>query len=263
MRIVLVRAGVWAMLGLLAAVAPMARAAPVLSFHVVAEHPHDPSAFTEGLAIDRGRLIESTGRYGRSLLLISDLATGRSLKSRRLDDRDFGEGVAVVGSHIIQLTWKGGVGFVYDFDLNRTGSFHISSEGWGLTYDGRRLIRSDGSSTLQMIDPRTFRETRRIAVRDGLQSIARINELEYANGWLYANVWMTDRIAVIDPRSGMVHGWLDLADLRQRFPKPPDWDEADYVLNGIAYDPTTGHFFVTGKCWPVMYEIALDRRPPR
>ncbi len=258
MRIVLRWAAAW--IFATGAAAPGVQAAPSWSYGVVATYPHDATAFTEGLVLDRGRLIESTGRYGQSALTIRELKTGRVLKSMRLDARDFGEGVAVVGRKIFQLTWKAGIGYVYDFDLQRTGSFDISSEGWGLTYDGRELIRSDGSATLRVLDPKTFRETRRIWVHDGLLPVEQLNELEYVNGRIYANVWQRDRIAVIDARSGVVDAWLDLSTLKSRFPKPADWNDEEYVLNGIAYDARNGHLLVTGKCWPALYEIAIDPR---
>ncbi|GAC1619386.1 MAG: glutaminyl-peptide cyclotransferase [Nevskia sp.] len=258
MRIVLVEALRWALPLFAVCGCGLALAAPTLGYRVIATRPHDPTAFTEGLAIDHGRLFESTGRSGESKIVIRDLASLRVLKTTRLDDHDFGEGLAVVGRQIVQLTWKSGVGYLYDLNLRRTGSFRISSEGWGLTYDGRQLIRSDGSATLQMLDPRSFRETRRLLVHDGLQAVGQLNELEYAGGRLLANVWLTDRVAVIDPRDGRVDFWLDLSELKLRFPKPANWDDGDNVLNGIAYDGASGHYYVTGKCWPSLFEIAID-----
>lgn len=251
---------VWALIWVGSLVTLAVRAAPDLSYRVIATYPHDTTAFTEGLAIDHGRLYESTGRNGASRIVIRDLATMQLVNSRALEDRDFGEGLTVVGREIMQLTWKGGVGYRYDLNLRRTGSFPISSEGWGLTYDGRQLIRSDGSSSLQMLNPQTFRETRRVTVRDGTTPVTLLNELEYAGGEVYANVWMSNRIAVIRPRDGQVSGWLDLSELHARLVRPDGWSEAENVLNGIAYDRASHHFFVTGKCWPTLFEIAVD--PP-
>ena len=258
MRIVLMRALSWAAATALAGAVGGAWAAPTLGYRVIATHPHDPTAFTEGLAIDHGRLFESTGRNGESTLVIRDLHSMKVLRTAHLDERDFGEGLAVVGRQIMQLTWKSGVGYLYDLSLRRVGSFHISSEGWGLTYDGRQLIRSDGSSMLQMLDPHSFREIRRLTVRDGTQPVERLNELEYVDGRVLANVWLTDRVAVIDPRDGHVSYWLDLSELKLRFPKSANWDDGDNVLNGIAYDSATGHYFFTGKCWPSLFEVAID-----
>lgn len=249
--------------GLLLAAMP-ARAAPAWSYRVVKSYPHDPTAFTEGLVWNGGRLIESTGGYsGSSGLFVRELASGRALKSLHLDPSDFGEGVAVVGSQIVQLTWKRGLGYLYDLQLRRTGSFSYSGEGWGLAYDGHSLIRSDGSSSLQWLDPKMFRETRRVTVRDGAEPVRMLNELEFANGLVYANVWLSDRVAVIEPVSGRVRAWVDLTELKTRFAKPDNWNEGDDVLNGIAFNPASGHFYMTGKHWPLLFEIAIDRIPAR
>lgn len=263
MRIVLVRRGLRALLLLAALAVPPSPAAPLLGYRIVAMHPHDPAAFTEGLVINRGRLIESTGRNGASTVVIRAFPSLRLLKSVRLDDRDFGEGLTVFGDEILQLTWKGGRGYRYDHNLKRLGSFPIASEGWGLTQDGHELIRSDGSATLRLLDPHTFRETRRLQVTDEGRPVERLNELEYVHGRLYANVWLTDLIAVIDPRSGAVTAWLDLSALHSKFALPKDWNEVDNVLNGIAYDAASGHLFVTGKCWPILFELSVEAPPAR
>ncbi len=235
--------------------------APLQAWHLVREYPHDPQSFTEGLALDaKGRLIESGGSYGRSTLAIRDLASGRKLKSVPLPAQFFGEGATIVGDHIVQLTWKESTGFVYDFKLRQIGQFSFNGEGWGLTYDGQRLIQSDGTAVLYFIDPRTFTTIGHVGVRDGDTDIIDLNELEYARGRIYANVWHSDRIAVIVPETGVVESWIDLAPLKERFAKPAGWDPGDNVLNGIAYDPRSGHLYVTGKRWPRLFEIALD--PP-
>ena len=252
-RIVLLRAFVGALL----AVTFSVRAAPTLSYRVVAEYPHDSTAFTEGLAIDHGLLFESTGRYGRSMILVRDLASGRLLRSVALDATDFGEGLTVVRDAVVQLTWRNGHGYRYDRQLRRTGRFRIDSEGWGLAYDGRQLIRSDGSSRLQMLDAERFEPVGELEVHDGAIPVEQINELEFARGLIFANIWLTDRVAVISPKSGQVVAWLDLSALRQRFDRPLDWNESENVLNGIAFDHRSGHYFVTGKCWPVMFELAI------
>lgn len=232
--------------------------APLLPYHVVAEYPHDPQAFTEGLVLDgQGRLIESEGRYGASSLVLRDLRSGKPLKTAKLEPRYFGEGATIVGDHIVQLTWREGTGFIYDLKLQQTGQFNFSGDGWGLTYDGKHLIQSDGSANLYFLDPHTYQDQGHVAVRDGGQPVYQLNELEYADGKVYANVWHSSRIAVIDPASGAVLNWIDLSALDQTFPKPAGWDPEDDVLNGIAYDPRSGHLYVTGKCWPKLFEIAL------
>lgn len=239
------------------------RAAPLLPYRVVAEYPHDTSAFTEGLTFDgQGRLIESTGRYAQSALLVRDLATGRALQRVALDSREFGEGAAVVGSRIVQLTWLNQVGHVYEAaSLHALARFTLEDEGWGLTYDGRRLIRSNGTDRLNFLDPDTFKPAGSVQVRDGAAAVGQLNELEYAKGLVYANVWETDRVAVIVPDSGRVAAWLDLHGLRARFVSLPGWSGDEGVLNGIAYDPRSGHLFVTGKCWPKLFEIAVEPLP--
>jgi len=245
----------------LAAADPPA-SAPLLSWHLVKEYPHDSQAFTEGLVLDaKGRLIESSGNYGLSTLSIRTLATGKVVKSVPLAPRFFGEGATIVGDHIVQLTWKEQTGFVYDFQLKQIGQFPFTGEGWGLSYDGEHLIQSDGSAALYFLDPRTYVTESHIDVRDGGNDIYNLNELEYARGRIYANVWHTDRIAVIVPQTGQVEAWIDLASLKSHFAVPLDGDQQDDVLNGIAFDAHSGHLYVTGKHWPKLFEIALDSAP--
>jgi glutamine cyclotransferase len=247
------------LLVLAVATADSALAAPLLGWRLVKEYPHDPASFTEGLVLDgKGRLIESSGGYGRSELSLRDLASGRKLKTVKLPPGDFGEGAALADGRIVLLTWREGHGYVYDTALKPLDHFLFAGEGWGLTWDGTRLIQSDGSALLYFVDPHNFATLGHVAVRDGEQDIYQLNELEYVDGLVLANIWQTDRVAVIDPGSGAVRGWLDLADLQTHFPKPPNWDPADNVLNGIAYDPRSEHFYVTGKRWPKLFEIAVD-----
>jgi glutamine cyclotransferase len=186
------------------------------------------------------------------------LETGEVLLSRQLTSEYFAEGIAVVDDRIIQLTWQLRVGFVWDKDsFEPIGEFHFSTEGWGLTYDGRRLIMSDGSPVLHFLDPESLVRTGRVRVTDGGKPVTRLNELEYINGQVFANVWQTDRIVRIDPNSGEVLGWIDLAGIY------PDQDTSEGSLsrlNGIAYDSTAGRLFVTGKMWPHLYEIELIPR---
>jgi glutaminyl-peptide cyclotransferase len=261
MRIVAVLAMMVAAAGLAGCHGLSARPSPVLSYHVVAQYPHDVNSFTEGLAFDgQGRLIESIGLYGQSALMAEDLQTGKPSQTAALERNEFGEGVTVVGDRIVQLTWQNGVGHVYDAAFNRTGRFLYQGEGWGLTYDGSRLIRSDGSSFLHFLDPQSYAERGHIQVREDEVPMPNLNELEYANGRIYANVWHKERIAVIVPETGQIEYWIDLHPVIAAMEKPDNWNIEDDVLNGIAYQPQSGHLFVTGKCWPLMFEIELDPR---
>ncbi len=233
------------------------RAAPVVAgFKVVAVYPHDPNAFTQGLAIAGGQLYEGTGLYGQSTIRKVDLTTGRVEKQRPINATYFGEGIAILDGHLYELTWQSGVGIVYDlatFTQQRT--FQYTGEGWGLTQDGKQLILSDGSSKLRFFDPQTFAVVREIDVRDHGQPVTKLNELEYIDGEIWSNVWYDDRIARISPATGEVLGWIDLAAL---YPKSARGNEA--VLNGIAYDAAAKRLFVTGKNWPQLYEIEIVRR---
>lgn len=224
-------------------------------FEVVAAYPHDPNAFTQGLAIDGGVLYEGTGLYGASTVRRVDLATGQPEKQRGLNARYFGEGIAILDGSLYQLTWQNGVAVVYDldtFEVERTMPYE--GEGWGLTHDGTHFIMSDGSATLRFRDPQTFAVVREIEVRDAGTPVPRLNELEYVDGEIWANIWYDDRIARIDPTTGEVRGYVDLHSL---YPASARGSEA--VLNGIAYDAAAKRLFVTGKNWPQLFEIAVER----
>lgn len=227
---------------------------PMASYEIVNIYPHDPGAFTQGLVFDNGILYEGTGRWGESSLRQVGLESGIVLRSVPLEDQYFGEGITVLGDRIYQLTWQEGTGFVYDKNsFERLQTFTYPHEGWGITHDGQRLIVSDGTSTIRFWDPNTLQETGRITVRDNNGPLNRLNELEYVNGEIWANIWMTDRIARIDPETGTVKGYIELSGLldTSNLTQPVD------VLNGIAYDASTGRVFVTGKLWPALYEIAI------
>ncbi len=230
-------------------------AAPTLhSYRVVNVYPHDREAFTQGLVFDRGTLLESTGDYGRSTLRRVELETGRVVKKRRLSSQLFGEGLALAGNALIQLTWRAGLALLYDPEtLEPMGSFEYPGEGWGLTFDGEHLIMSDGSASLRFLDLPGFTEVRRLEVREQGIPVKRLNELEYVEGRIYANVWYDDRIAVISPQSGEVEAWIDLGGILS----PMFRRTREEVLNGIAYDPSTGRLFVTGKNWPRLFEIEV------
>ena len=227
---------------------------PVDGYEVVNTYPHDPGAFCQGLAFADGFLYEGTGMYGRSSLRRVDLESGKVLNYRSLSARFFGEGITISGDQIIQLTWRSGVGIVYDKQsFKPKAAFRYTGEGWGITTYGKRLIMSDGTATLRFLDPKTFQVVGRVTVRSRGRPVEELNELEYVEGEIYANVWGSDRIARISPKTGQVLGWIDLAGLLKRRERP----SLDAVLNGIAYDPEGKRLFVTGKYWPKLFEIRV------
>ncbi len=222
------------------------------TYEVINVYPHDPNAFTQGLIIVEGVMFESTGLKGSSTLRRVDLETGNVLQNYALLDEFFGEGITVFDDKIIQLTYQQGIGFIYDkwsFDL--LGEFNYSTEGWGITTDGTQLIMSDGSAYLYFLDPETFEVIGRIEVWDD-GPVERINELEYINGEVYANIWLTDRIAIINPNTGQVTGWIDLTGIYTS-----ETINSNNVLNGIAYDTEGERLFVTGKRWSKLFQIEL------
>ncbi len=238
------------------------RASPAVATHygfrVVASHPHDPAAFTQGLLFSGGRLFESTGGYGESSVRIVQIESGRVLRHRRLPANRFGEGLALVEDRLLQLTWRAGIGHVWDATtLAPLAEFHYSGEGWGLAFHAGHLVLSDGSADLRFLDPNSFAVRRTIRVRDENGPVPKLNELEMVEGNLYANVWQTDRIAIIDPDTGQVRSWLDLAGILPLVFQRPDTGE----LNGIAYDAAKRRLFVTGKRWPRLFEIELVPKP--
>lgn len=223
-------------------------------YQVVHTYPHDPAAFTQGLVYLDGVLYEGTGLNGRSSLRKVKLETGEVLQKTDIPQVYFGEGITNWGSQLIQLTWQSGVGFVYDRStFQQLKTFRYDTEGWGLTQDGTNLIESDGSATLRFWNPSTFAEVRRITVQESGKPVLNLNELEYIRGEIFANVWQTDTIARINPTTGDVTGWLDLAGLLT----PQERSNGVDVLNGIAYDATQDRLFVTGKLWPKLFEIRL------
>lgn len=242
---------------------------PVYNYEIITTYPHDPHAFTEGLVFADGLLIEGTGLFGRSTIRKVNLETGEIIAQQNLSDEYFGEGVTVSGDTIYQLTERGGFGFSYNLKtLKPEGRFPYPSTGWGLTTDGRYLIMSDGSSRLSYLDPETFSLVRQIEVHAGGSPVRFINELEYVDTVIYANIWPTDRIAIISPQTGEVVGWIDLQGILS--PEEREyigWSEIAGVdvntsyswicPNGIAYDPAGKRLLVTGKLWPSLYEIRL------
>ncbi len=224
------------------------------TYEVVHAYPHDQNAFTQGLVCEGGVLYEGTGLRERSSLRKTMLETGEVVQMHTLPDRFFGEGITIFGDRIIQLTWQSNTGLVYEKDnFEFLKEFSYSTEGWGITHDEDRLIMSDGTATIYFIDPESLKETDRIEVFDNDGPVVRLNELEYVQGEIYANVWQTDRIARIDPETGRVKGWIDLTGILS----PEDRNQPVDVLNGIAYDAETDRLFVTGKLWPKLFEIKL------
>ena len=232
---------------------PITDPIPRYSYSIVNRYAHDPEAFTQGLVYENGYLYEGTGRRGSSTLRRVELESGRVLQRHLLADALFGEGITIFGSRIFQLTFTSGIGFIYDKEeFSRLDSVAYPTEGWGLTHDGSQLIMSDGSSSLYLRDPATFEEIGRLAVTRNGEPLSQLNELEYVNGEIYANVFTHDLIARISPQSGDVVGWIDLRDLLTA-----DEQRQTDVLNGIAYDADGDRLFVTGKLWPWLFEIAL------
>ncbi|HXJ89653.1 MAG TPA: glutaminyl-peptide cyclotransferase [Candidatus Binatia bacterium] len=228
--------------------------APEYTFEVVRQLPHDSAAFTQGFTFFNGFFYEGTGRQGQSSLRQVDPETGRITRKVDLAPDLFGEGIAVLGSTAVQLTWTAHIGFVYDLrDFHLLRTFQYSGEGWGLTTDGRDLYMSDGSSQIRVLDARTLAEKRRINVHDGGKPVEQLNELEFAEGEIYANIWHSDRIARISPQSGEVRGWIDLTGILGPFFQRDE----ESVLNGIAYDSKGKRLFVTGKLWPKIFEIRV------
>lgn len=227
---------------------------PTYGFEIVRAYPHDPTAFTQGLVFHEGALLESTGRYPSTVRRVR-LEDGVVLQRRELDEDYFGEGLTAIGDRVLTLTWKNGKAFAWDADnLEPTGEYAYEGEGWGLTHDTTRLILSDGTAALRFLDPATLTETGRVPVTLRGRPITRINELEWIEGEVFANVWQTNFIVRIDPATGVITGIIDLTDL---MPDRSGLDPTDSVLNGIAWDAEGRRLFVTGKNWPTLFEIRL------
>ena len=238
-------------------IAAQRKPAPVQSYKVVATFPHDTSSFTQGLVFaSDGQLYESTGLEGESTLRRVDIATGQTLQKIDVPSQYFAEGLAMVGDELLQLTWRHKLGFVYDrktFKQKRT--FSYKTEGWGIAYDGTAsLVMSDGSDTLTFLDPKSLAVAKTLRVMDAGRPVSNLNELEWIEGEIWANIWMTDRIARISPRTGEVNAWIDLSTLYPRAQRMPPADE----LNGIAYDKATRRIYITGKKWPRLYQITVS-----
>jgi glutaminyl-peptide cyclotransferase len=231
-------------------------AVPTYGYEIVNTWPHDATAFTQGLVFRDDILYESTGLYGLSSLRIVDLTTGRIKKKVDLSTRFFGEGITVLNGKIFQLTWRNHKGLIYEQDsLKPLGEFSYKGEGWGLTDNGSFLIMSDGTNTLRFLNPESFQTHRTIKVYENGMPLTNLNELEYIHGEIYANILYSDRIVRIDPESGKILGWIDLAGLLPS----KILQNKNAVLNGIAYDEARDRIFVTGKLWPELFEIRVKR----
>lgn len=228
---------------------------PVYGYRVVHRYPHDTNAFTEGLFYLHGSLYESTGEQGASTIRQVALSTGKVIRKAWLPDAIFGEGIVAWKGRLVQLTWHQHMGIVWDLGTFRPlARFNYPGQGWALTRSASRIYMSDGSSDLRILDPDTLRQVGTLHVTADGKPVTNLNELEWIRGQIWANIWQTDRIARIDPRSGHVVGWIDLAGL---YDTRRTADPGDDVLNGIAYDAVHDRIFVTGKCWPWLYQIRV------
>lgn len=236
---------------------------PTYGYRIVATLDHDPAAFTQGLLFHDGALFESTGLYGYSSVRRLDLKTGRATRIQSVDPHLFAEGLSLDGEgRLVQLSWRSGRVLTWNREsfASAAPERYVGTEGWGLTFDGTHLVQSDGSSTIYFRDPKSLKVVRTIDVRAQGVPVTQLNELEWVDGEIWSNVWMTDRIARISPKTGEVLGWIDLTGLRRGL-KIPD-GEQHRVLNGIAYDAATGRIWVGGKQWPKIYQIELTPPPP-
>ncbi len=250
------RLAFFAMFLLLAACAQVAAEVPVYGYKIVHAYPHDTGAFTEGLFWHDGHMYESTGEVGRSSIRQVDLATGEVTRINHLKPPYYGEGIIALDGKLYQLTWKAGKGFIYSFPgLKKTGSFDYEGQGWGMTTDGTSLYMSDGTPVIRVLNPKTLKVTRRIEITLNGRKLRRINELEWVDGKLWANIWLTMALVRIDPATGKVDRIVNLDGLQ---PAPGETvDPANAVANGIAWDAEGKRLFVTGKHWPHLYQIEL------
>lgn len=233
---------------------------PSISYSIVATYPHDTSSFTQGLAFYNGKLYEGTGNYDRSKLLEVDLQTGKAVREVKLEPKQFGEGITIWNDTIYQLTWQEHVVNVYTAkDFKKVKELKLNTEGWGITHDSTQLLVTDGSSNIYFYDPSTFRLLKVQAVLDNGSPVPNLNELEYINGFVYANQWQTNYILKIDPGSGMVVAKIDLTNEVNRIKaKIPDMENTGSFLNGIAYNAQNNKIYVTGKNWPEILEIQFQ-----
>jgi glutaminyl-peptide cyclotransferase len=250
-----------ALLALCLASSAYAQSIPVYGYKVLHTYPHDTGAYTEGFFYLDGYFYEGTGTVGQSSVRKVDIKTGEVVQQIHLPPPDYGEGIVAWKHKLLELTWQSQHGFIYDLDtFKKLGEFDYPGEGWALTEDGHHILMSDGTATIRVLDPDTLKQVGQIDVTADGAPLVNINELEWVKGQIYANVWLTNRIARIDPTTGKVVGWIDLTGLG---PKPDEtMDPSNDVLNGIAYDAKHDRLFVTGKRWPLIYEIRLTPPSP-
>ncbi|MFN8265290.1 MAG: glutaminyl-peptide cyclotransferase [Chitinophagaceae bacterium] len=229
-----------------------------LSYAVLKVHPHDTASFTQGLQFLNGFLYEGTGLEGHSVLYKTEIETGKALQTHKLGNEFFGEGITILNDKIYQLTWQNKKGFVYNLpDFKQLSEFTYNIEGWGITNDGTNLIVSDGSNVIYFWNPSTFKEVKRISVQDNTGLRNNLNELEFINGFIYANVWQTNEVLKIAPATGNVVGKIDFSQLKNDYPELKD-EYGNNVLNGIAWDSTGNRLFITGKRWSKLFEVRLN-----
>ena len=242
----------------------MADAAPdVYTYKIINIFPHDKTAYTQGLEFYNGYLYEGTGRKGTSSIRKVDLETGKVLQQQDIDAQYFGEGITIFNNKLYQLTWQGGIGFVYNletFEKEKDFKYTKSREGWGLTNNGEKLIKTDGTERIWFLNPETLVEENYIEAYTNKQKVEKLNELEYINGKIYANIWQKNSILIVNAISGKVEGVADLTGLKTEISKTQKLDDQDEVLNGIAFDKENNRIFVTGKHWSKLYEIELLKK---
>jgi len=247
------------MIAFAVAVIELPKQAPeVYTYKIIKEYPHDRYAYTQGLEFHDGILYESTGQRGQSTLRKVSLEDGKVLQKIDLDKKYFGEGLTVLNDKIYQLTWQSGIGFVYNketFEKKQTFNYKHSTEGWGLCNDGTNIYKTDGTNAIWTLDPNTLAEKSMISVATNTAIIPRLNELEWVDGKIYANIYQKDAIVVVDPKTGIVEGVLNLKGLKEKVLQHNQLD----VLNGIAHNPTNNHFYITGKNWSKLFEIEFVR----
>lgn len=242
----------------------LADSAPeIYTYKIVNTYPHDKGAYTQGLEFLNGFLYEGTGKKGSSSIRKVDLKTGKVLQQKDIDEQYFGEGITIFNNKLYQLTWQSGIGFVYDlntFEQEKTFNYTKSREGWGLSHNGEKLIKTDGTEFIWFLNPETLAEEDYIEVYTNERKVEKLNELEFVNGFIYVNIWQQNTILMVNPATGKVEGVANLNSLKTTIEKEQKLEDSDEVLNGIAFDKDTNRLFVTGKHWGKLYEIELIKK---
>jgi glutaminyl-peptide cyclotransferase len=237
---------------------PDVNAPKIITYSIISTYPHDTSSFTEGLLFYKDKMYESTGEENKSKLIEVDLKTGKAIRSTSLAPQYFGEGIVIVNDTVYQMTYKNEIGFMYSLkDFKKIGEFkYVSKEGWGMTTDGKQIIASDGTSNIYYYEPGTFRLLKTLEVTESGTFVGSINELEFIDGFIYANQWQTPYILKIDPTNGQVVGKIDFTTITERIKATYSYANE---LNGISYNPTTKKIYITGKNWPELYEVQFSQ----